>query len=178
MAFKSLGQAVYYLYLPSEGGGDIKRGRYWASDDTDLNHVWQQNGIVSQIYPLQGNEEAMGLNMLEHPARRREGYERPFGCPSGCFWTFCKEKESDVPMQHGRTVSNQGNPGTWKNRPKNHPDHCAYSQCILWRCEKMLWHRDEFSPAKTHWYQKNSRYHNGIYKAGKMRSEWKRDRVK
>ena len=37
MAFKSLGQAVYYLYLPLEGGRDIKRGRYYTSDDTDLN---------------------------------------------------------------------------------------------------------------------------------------------
>ena len=43
----------------------------------DENHVIEahelaKDGIVNRIYPLEGNEEAMGLNMLEHPARRKE----------------------------------------------------------------------------------------------------------
>ncbi len=35
-------------------------------------HELAKDGIVSQIYPLEGNEEAMGLNMLAHPAREKE----------------------------------------------------------------------------------------------------------
>ena len=35
-------------------------------------HELAKDGIVSHIYPMKGNEEAMGLNMLEHPARRKE----------------------------------------------------------------------------------------------------------
>lgn len=35
-------------------------------------HEMAKDGIVSQIYPLEGNEAAMGLNMLEHPERRKE----------------------------------------------------------------------------------------------------------
>ena len=31
-----------------------------------------KDGIVSHIYPMKGNEEAMGLNMLEHPDRKKE----------------------------------------------------------------------------------------------------------
>ena len=27
---------------------------------------------MNKIYPLEGNEEVMGLNMLEHPERRKE----------------------------------------------------------------------------------------------------------
>lgn len=43
----------------------------------DENHVIEahelaKDGIVNKIYPLEGNEEAMGLNMLEHPERRKE----------------------------------------------------------------------------------------------------------
>ena len=29
-------------------------------------------GIVSQVYPSEGNEEALGLNMLKLPERKRE----------------------------------------------------------------------------------------------------------
>lgn len=35
-------------------------------------HELAKNGIVSRIYPLEGNEEAVGLNMLENPARKKE----------------------------------------------------------------------------------------------------------
>ena len=43
----------------------------------DQNHVIEahelaKDGIVNKIYPLEGNEEVMGLNMLEHPERRKE----------------------------------------------------------------------------------------------------------
>ncbi len=41
----------------------------------DQNHVIEahelaKDGIVNKIYPLEGNE-VMGLNMLEHPERRK-----------------------------------------------------------------------------------------------------------
>lgn len=35
-------------------------------------HKLAKDGIVSHIYPMKGNEEAMGLNMLEHPDRKKE----------------------------------------------------------------------------------------------------------
>ena len=35
-------------------------------------HELAKDGIVSHIYPIKGNEEAMGLNMLEHPDRKKE----------------------------------------------------------------------------------------------------------
>ena len=35
-------------------------------------HEMAKDGIVSQIYPLAGNEAAMGLNMLENPERKKE----------------------------------------------------------------------------------------------------------
>ena len=37
-------------------------------------HEMAKDGIVNQIYPLEGNEAAMGLNMLEHPERRKEAH--------------------------------------------------------------------------------------------------------
>lgn len=35
-------------------------------------HELAKDGIVSHIYPMKGNEEAMGLNMLGHPDRKKE----------------------------------------------------------------------------------------------------------
>lgn len=35
-------------------------------------HELARDGIVSQVYPLAGNEAAIGLNMLEAPARKKE----------------------------------------------------------------------------------------------------------
>ena len=35
-------------------------------------HELAKDGIVSHIYPMKGNEEAMGLNMLEPPDRKKE----------------------------------------------------------------------------------------------------------
>ena len=35
-------------------------------------HELAKDGVVSQIYPLEGNEEAIGLNMLENPERKKE----------------------------------------------------------------------------------------------------------
>ena len=31
-----------------------------------------KDGVVSQIYPMEGNEAAMGLDMLRHPDRKKE----------------------------------------------------------------------------------------------------------
>ena len=35
-------------------------------------HELAKDGIVTLIYPMSGNEAALGLNMLEHPARKQE----------------------------------------------------------------------------------------------------------
>ncbi len=35
-------------------------------------HEFAKDGIVTLIYPMSGNEAALGLNMLEHPARKQE----------------------------------------------------------------------------------------------------------
>ncbi|WP_461879448.1 CHASE domain-containing protein [Fusicatenibacter sp.] len=35
-------------------------------------HELAKDGIITQIYPMSGNEAALGLNMLEHPARKQE----------------------------------------------------------------------------------------------------------
>lgn len=35
-------------------------------------HEMAKDGIVGQVYPMKGNEEALGLNMLENPARKKE----------------------------------------------------------------------------------------------------------
>lgn len=35
-------------------------------------HELAKDGTVSQIYPMEGNEQAIGLNMLENPARKKE----------------------------------------------------------------------------------------------------------
>lgn len=35
-------------------------------------HELAKDGVVSQVYPLEGNEEAVGLNMLENPERKKE----------------------------------------------------------------------------------------------------------
>lgn len=35
-------------------------------------HELAQDGIISMVYPVSGNEEAIGLDMLQHPARKKE----------------------------------------------------------------------------------------------------------
>lgn len=35
-------------------------------------HELAKDGVVSQIYPFKGNEEALGLDMLKHPERKKE----------------------------------------------------------------------------------------------------------
>ena len=35
-------------------------------------HELAKNGVVSQVYPLKGNEEALGLDMLNNPERKKE----------------------------------------------------------------------------------------------------------
>lgn len=55
-----------------ESGYDIEKVRFdvlskLMQDEGDMieAHELAKDGIVSQIYPLSGNEEAMGLDMLE-----------------------------------------------------------------------------------------------------------------
>ena len=55
-----------------ESGYDIEKVRFdvlskLMQDEGDVieAHELAKDGIVSQIYPLSGNEEAMGLDMLE-----------------------------------------------------------------------------------------------------------------
>ena len=35
-------------------------------------HEIAKDGIISQIYPMEGNEDVIGLNMIENPERKRE----------------------------------------------------------------------------------------------------------
>lgn len=37
-------------------------------------HELAEDGVVSQIYPMEGNEEAIGLDMLKNPARKKEAH--------------------------------------------------------------------------------------------------------
>ena len=62
-----------------ESGHDVRGGQFdslskFMQDEKCVieAHELAKDGIVSQIYPLKGNEEAMGLNMLKNPQRRKE----------------------------------------------------------------------------------------------------------
>ena len=62
-----------------ESGYDIDEKEFSTLSELmkDDNGVIEANelakdGIVTQAYPIEGNEEAIGLNMLENPARRKE----------------------------------------------------------------------------------------------------------
>lgn len=35
-------------------------------------HEIAKDGIVSQIYPMEGNEDVIGLNLIENPERKTE----------------------------------------------------------------------------------------------------------
>lgn len=59
-------------YEPDDREFDILSGLMQDENHVIEAHEMAKDGIVNQIYPLGGNEEAMGLNMLEHPERRRE----------------------------------------------------------------------------------------------------------
>ena len=41
-------------------------------DDIIKVHEIAKDGIVSQIYPMEGNEDVIGLNMIENPERKKE----------------------------------------------------------------------------------------------------------
>ena len=41
-------------------------------DDIIKVHEIAKDGIVSQIYPMEGNEDVIGLNMMENPERKKE----------------------------------------------------------------------------------------------------------
>lgn len=43
-------------------------------DDAHVIEAFElaKSGTVSQVYPLEGNEEAIGLDMLTHPERKKE----------------------------------------------------------------------------------------------------------
>lgn len=45
-------------------------------DDNGVIEAYElaQNGVVSQVYPMEGNEKAVGLDMLKIPARKKEAY--------------------------------------------------------------------------------------------------------
>lgn len=64
-----------------EDGGDLGKKEFDAISKymQDNEHVIEahelaKDGIVSQIYPLEGNEEAIGLDMLKNPARKKEAH--------------------------------------------------------------------------------------------------------
>ena len=41
-------------------------------DDIIKVHEIAKDGIVSQIYPMEGNEDVIGLNLIENPERKKE----------------------------------------------------------------------------------------------------------
>ena len=41
-------------------------------DDIIKVHEIAKDGIISQIYPMEGNEDVIGLNMIENPERKKE----------------------------------------------------------------------------------------------------------
>ena len=50
-----------------------KWAEYLQDDQNVLEAIeLAKDGIVSQVYPLEGNEQAVGLDMLEHPKRKKE----------------------------------------------------------------------------------------------------------
>ena len=57
---------------PDEAEFDALSGLMQDENHVIEAHEMAKDGIVNQIYPLEGNAEAMGLNMLEHPERRKE----------------------------------------------------------------------------------------------------------
>ena len=62
-----------------ENGYDIDNANFSTlssliEDDRHIIEAYElaKNGIISQIYPFEGNEEALGLNMLENADRKKE----------------------------------------------------------------------------------------------------------
>ena len=48
-----------------EYGGGVRKFLVQDENNVIEAHELAKDGIVNRIYPLEGNEEAMGLNMLE-----------------------------------------------------------------------------------------------------------------
>ena len=64
-----------------ESGSDIEGENYnqlsqYMQDDSGVIEAFElaKDGIVSQMYPMEGNEQAVGLNMFEHPERKYSAY--------------------------------------------------------------------------------------------------------
>ena len=62
-----------------ENGYDIDNANFSTlssliEDDSHIIEAYElaRDGIISQIYPFEGNEEALGLNMLENADRKKE----------------------------------------------------------------------------------------------------------
>ena len=51
---------------------DTLAGLMQESEDVIEARELAKDGVVSQIYPMEGNEAAMGLDMLQNPARKKE----------------------------------------------------------------------------------------------------------
>lgn len=59
-------------YALSDAEFAILSEQMQSSENVIKAHELARDGTVSQVYPSEGNEEALGLNMLVNPMRRRE----------------------------------------------------------------------------------------------------------
>ena len=51
---------------------DMLAGLMQENEDVIEARELAKDGVVSQIYPMEGNEAAMGLDVLRHPDRKKE----------------------------------------------------------------------------------------------------------
>lgn len=64
-----------------EGGYDLDNEKFselsrLIQDDNGVIEAYElaKDGVVSQVYPMEGNEKAVGMDMLKIPARKKEAY--------------------------------------------------------------------------------------------------------
>jgi len=71
--FYTRGVAAYVSMNPDisrQEYGDLAK-EYIHCDSVINSMALSKDGVISDIFPLEGHEEALGLNLLEHPERRK-----------------------------------------------------------------------------------------------------------
>ena len=65
-------------------------------------HELAKDGVVSQVYPVAGNEAAIGLDVLHNPARKRkQTLPRTAGCtPSQVPSSWCRAERARCCLTH------------------------------------------------------------------------------
>lgn len=71
--FYTRGVAAYVSMHPDISNQEyaVLAKEYIHGDSVINSMALSKNGVISDIYPLEGHEEALGLNLLEHPERRK-----------------------------------------------------------------------------------------------------------